>query len=87
MYQRQTSSNLPDKGVIIKQYHCDNGRFADNAFIGHCEENRQHITYCGVNAHFQNGIAERVIQDIQEQARKQLLHAKSRWSSAIDLAL
>ena len=55
-----------DKGVTIKQYHCDNGRFADNAFIGHCEENRQHITYCGVNAHFQNGIAERVIRDIQE---------------------
>jgi hypothetical protein len=82
-FERFASNN----GVHIQQYHCDNGRFADKAFINHCEQQQQHITYCGVNAHFQNGIAEKAIRDIQEQARKQLLHARSRWPEVIHLAL
>ena len=27
-----------EHGVIIKHYHCDNGRFADNAFKLSCEQ-------------------------------------------------
>ena len=50
-----------EHGVTIKHYHCDNGRFADNAFKLSCEQERQQLTFCGVNAHFQNGIAERAI--------------------------
>jgi hypothetical protein len=76
-----------DHGVRIKQYHADNGRFADNAFKQHCSQQRQAITYCGVNAHFQNGIAERAIRDITEAARTMLLHAKARWPSAVHLSL
>ena len=76
-----------DHGVKIKHYHCDNGRFADNAFKMHCDANNQSITYCGVNAHFQNGIAERAIRDITEQTRTMLLHAKARWPAAIHLCL
>jgi hypothetical protein len=55
------------KGVTINHYHADNGRFADNAFIKYIREARpsQSITYCGVNAHFQNGIAEKIIRDLQ----------------------
>ena len=64
-------------GVIIQHYHADNGRFADNAFLRAIAEGGQMISYCGVNAHFQNGIAEKQIRDLQEQARKQLLHAKA----------
>ena len=74
-------------GVSIKHYHCDNGRFADNEFIQAITESKQTISYSGVNAHFQNGIAEKRIRDLQERARKQLLHAKSRWPSAIELNL
>ena len=48
-------------GVTIKHYHCDNGRFADNAYLEHVTKSGQTITYCGVNAHFQNGIAEKRI--------------------------
>jgi hypothetical protein len=44
-------------GVRIEHYHCDNGRFADNDFKWECEQARQRLTFCGVNAHFQNGIA------------------------------
>ena len=47
----------------------------------------QTITYCGVNAHFQNGKAKKRIRDLQEKTRKQLQHAKSRWPSAVELSL
>ncbi len=74
-------------GVSIKHYHADNGRFADNAFINLVARSGQTISYCGVNAHFQNGIAEKWIRDLEEQARKQLLHTKSCWPSAIEINL
>ncbi len=53
-----------DHGMRIKHYHCNNGHFADNAFKQACEESRQQLTFCGVNAHFQNGIAKRAIRDL-----------------------
>jgi hypothetical protein len=73
--------------VAIKHYHCDNGRFADNAFKQACKQGIQQLTFCGVNAHFQNGIAERAIRDLSESARKQLLHACQRWPVAVHTAL
>ena len=74
-------------GVIIQHYHADNGRFADNMFINACEQQKQQLTFCGVNAHFQNGIAERSIRDLTESARKQLLHAHQCWPAAVHLPL
>ena len=44
-------------------------------------------TYCGINAHFQNGIPERAIRNIMEARRKQLLHAMARWPNAVNLGL
>ena len=73
-------------GVKIQHYHADNGRFADNMFMAACESQQQRLTFCGVNAHFQNGIAERAIRDITESARKQLLHARQRWPAVVHLA-
>jgi hypothetical protein len=35
----------------------------------------QTISFCGVNAHFQNGKAERRIRLLQDLARSQPLHA------------
>ena len=66
-------------GVKVKQYHADNGRFAENAFINDARRQGQTITYCGVNAHFQNGIAEKRIRDLQDSARTMMLHATARW--------
>ena len=74
-------------GVQILHYHCDNGRFANNAIKQACESARQRLTFCGVNAHFQNGIAKKAICDLRESARKQLLHACQRWPAAIHVAL
>ena len=76
-----------ERGVRIQHYHADNGRFVDNLFIESIKREGQTISYCGVNAHWQNGIAEKRIRDLTEGARKQLLHATSRWSRAITLNL
>ncbi len=74
-------------GVHILHYHSNNGQFADNAFKNSCSAKGQRLTFCGVDAHFQSGIAEKAIRDLQESARKQLLHARQRWPATIHLAL
>ena len=45
--------------IKIRHYHANNGRFADNAFLEDVTKKGQMISFCGVNAHFQNGIAEK----------------------------
>jgi hypothetical protein len=74
-------------GVTILHYHAVNGRFCDNAFRAACEQGGQRLTFCGVNAHFQSGRAEKAIRDLSESASKQLLHAQARWPSTIHLSL
>ena len=54
-------------GMKITHYRTDNRRFADNAFIQDCHANRQSFSYCGMNTHFQNGIAEQRIRELQER--------------------
>jgi hypothetical protein len=74
-------------GVRIQHYHADNGRFADNGLMNAVKKQQHTIFLCGVNAHFQNGIAEKRIRDLQEQARIMLLHAKSRWPKVVSIHL
>ncbi len=73
--------------VKILHYHCGNRGFHDNAFQQTCHDTRQHLTFCGVNAHFQNGIAKHAIQDLSESTWKQLLHARACWPEAVHFAL
>ena len=61
--------------VIIRHYQADNGRFAGHTFRRHAEERGQTLSYSGVNAHFQNGVAEKRI------------HASRRWLDAIEAHL
>jgi hypothetical protein len=74
-------------GVRIQHYHCDNGQFYDNAFQQACHKSCQCLTFCGVNAHFQSGIAERAICNVSKSAWKQLLHACARWPAAVHFGL
>ena len=74
-------------GVRIQHYHCDNGRFADNAFINECKISGQSVSYCSVNGHFQNGRAEKRIRELREVARTMLLHAVARWPKAASIHL
>ena len=75
------------RGVKISHYHADIGRFADNAFIADCNAQRQSLSYCGVNAHFQNGIAESRIRDLQEQTRTSMLYAMNKWKKTVLICL
>ncbi len=69
--EKQSARNY---GVRIQQCHCDNGRFADNAFINESKISGQSVSYCSVNGHFQNGRAEKRVRDLREAARTMLLH-------------
>ena len=71
------------RGVTVQHYHADNERFADNGFVNHVISNRQSISYCGVNAYFQNGIAEKRIRDLQDQTTTMLMHAEAKWPDVI----
>jgi hypothetical protein len=74
-------------GVAISHYHCDNGRFADNAWKNHVQSTGQTLSYCGVNAHFQNGRSEKKIRDLREGARTVLLFAADKWKGTVTTAL
>jgi hypothetical protein len=73
--------------VSIRHYTAGNGRFADNAFMGAVEKSQQTISFCGVNAHFQNKLAEKSTRDLQKQTRKQLLNAKAIWTKSVSVHL
>ena len=75
------------RGVKIIHYHADNGCFTDNAFISDCRAQRQGLSYCGVNAQFQNRIAPRRIRDLQEQMRTSILYAMNKWNRMILICL
>ena len=89
--QRSTSSNETflskrlfesyerKNGVSVNHYHCKNSRFTDTLFIRDVQNNGQSISYSDANAHFQNSIAEKRIRDIQEYARKTILHGMAKW--------
>jgi hypothetical protein len=71
-------------GVRVQHYHADNGRFCENVYMNDMRAQGQTISFCGVNTHFQSGIAERRIREIQDGARTSLIHAKHRWPTAIE---
>lgn len=77
-----------NRGARIKHYHAgDNGQFVDNVWKNALEEGNQGITYCGVNTHWQNGVAERKIRDLKEQVRTMLLHTEHHWPEATNTSL
>ena len=75
------------RGVKILHYHTDNGRFVDNTFIADCHAKQQSLSYGGGNAHFQNGIAEHRIQDLQEQTMTSMLYAMNKWKKMVLICL
>jgi hypothetical protein len=79
MFERAAS----DQGITIEAYHSDNGIFKSNAWQDSCTEKGQGLTFAGVNAHHQNGRAERRIKELQNLARTMLIHANKRWPDAI----
>jgi Reverse transcriptase (RNA-dependent DNA polymerase) len=74
-------------GVVVRHYHSDNGIFETREFQDEVAACQQTISFCGVNAHHQNGKAEKKIRDLQELTRTMILHAQQRWSDAINAYL
>ena len=70
-------------GIRIHHYHADNGIFESREFQESVFADGQTISFCGVNAHHQNGRAEKKIRDLQELTRTMILHAQHRWPDAI----
>ena len=47
-----------NRGVMIQAYHADNGIFKAKKWMEECHQQKQNLTFAGVNAHHQNGIAK-----------------------------
>ena len=56
-------------------------------FSNDVAKQKQTISFCRENAHYQNGLTEKAICNLQEQARTILLHAQARWSQVIHTSL
>ena len=61
-------------GVSIEAYHADNGIFRANQWVQDCQSKYQQLTFAAVNAHHQNGKAERRIRLLQELTQTRLIH-------------
>ena len=73
-------------GVKIRHHHSKNGLFQENAFMKPVKDEIQMTSFCEINANFQNVKIEIKINNLQEQARKQLHHAKAGRKSALDIS-
>ena len=54
-----------DKGVVIKTYHADNIIFKSNDWKQDYRDERQELTFAGVNEIFTNGMTEKKIRYLQ----------------------
>jgi len=61
--------------IEVKHYHADNGWFEYNTFLVDVAQKGQTISFCSVNSHWQNGISEKRIRDLQDSARIMLLES------------
>ena len=57
-----------DHGIMVDTYLADNGVFKANELINHIRQHAQRLRFCGVNAHHQNGVAERSIKTVSDMA-------------------
>ena len=71
------------RGINMQACHADNGTFKAKAWVRHCYLSGQDLTFSGVGAHHQNGMAERRIRLLQELTRTMLIHANKRWPRVI----
>ena len=76
-----------NRGVMIQAYHADNGIFKAKKWVEECHQQKQNLTFAGVNAHHQNGIAEQRISELQEMTRVMLIHASKRWPGVVTIHL
>jgi hypothetical protein len=76
-----------EHGVIIQEYHTDNGVYRSEAFHKALVENHQAIRHSGVGAKWQNGVAENAIKIVTTRARTMMIHAALHWPEQDDKSL
>jgi len=81
--KQEFEAHAASLGIRVAHYHADNGRFKEAIFMDDVKLNAQTISFCGVNAHHQNGIVERHNRTLTDNARTMLLHAERLWPEAI----
>ena len=79
--------NAMELGVKVKKYHGDNGIFKSRAYKDNLELRHQEMSYSGVGAHGQNGVAERAIQTMVHSSRTMMLHQALLWPEHFDMRL
>ena len=76
-------SFMKSNNIQVKAYYADNGVFRANKWVEECNKNHQELRFAGVNAHHQNGFAERRIRELQELARSMMIHANHHWPKTV----
>ena len=71
----------------MRKYRADNGVFNSAEFEAEIGKGSQSITYSGVGAQHQNGVAEQAIWTVVERARTMLIHAVMRNQEHVDVQL
>lgn len=79
-FEKYTNSH----GVLILHYHSDKGRFSERLYLDYAAKKGQTVSFCGVNAHFQNGMAKKRVWDCQDRSQTTTVHANNIWPSAIN---
>ena len=67
--------------ILLQRYHADNGIFKANKWVLDCSKKDQNLKFASVNAHHQNGEAERRIRYLQELTRTQMIHVAYKWKA------
>ena len=78
---------LMNHGVLLRHYRANNGVFTSTAFEEEIRNGSQMITYSGVGAQHQNGVAKRAIRTVVERAQTMLVHATIRNADHVDASL
>ena len=73
--------------IEIKHYHADNGVFNSQEFLANVKQSQQTISFCGVGAHHQSGVADHRVRELTEMACTQLLHAMHNNPKAVNVHL
>ena len=81
--KRRFEQMVSSGGVKIAQYRANNSIFSSREFEEEIERTNQAISFSGVGAQHQNGIAERRIRKVVERAHMMLIHATMKYPDVI----
>ena len=76
-----------DFGYPVFYYYADNDIFVAKKWRDHCKQKKQLFSFAGIGIHYQNGVTERKIRDLQNVARAIFFHVQKEWPGTIDKSL